>query len=174
MSYNPEVHHRRTIRLNGYDYSQEGAYFVTLVTHGRQCFLSEIENGQPKSSLFGRCAEAMLESLPIHFPVAINHKVVMPNHIHILLSIVGKEDQKNMLENLNSSLPGTQKQSLGAIVQTYKSITTRRIHALQRECQTPVWQRNYYEHIVRDQDDFDRIADYIQNNPINWENDELN
>ncbi len=175
MAFDPTVHHRRSIRLSGFDYSQSGSYFVTLVVQGRACIFGDISNNKINHSLIGQCVDANLQLLPNHFPIVLNRWVVMPNHIHVLLSI----DNKNKSSNPDSFIEetrqpsGTQPQSLGAIIQNFKSVSTRRIHAIQGNIQDSIWQRNYYEHVVRDQNDFDRIEDYIKKNPADWDSDDL-
>jgi putative transposase len=160
--------------MHGFDYTHAGSYFVTLVTEGREPLFGEIFNGQVCFSLAGHCAESMLQSFQVNSRVTLDTWVVMPNHVHILVTI--KEGPLNRQSGKDHpfELAGTSPRSLSAIVQNYKSVTTRKIHALKEFTGTPIWQRNFYEHIVRDQEDHDRIVEYIRNNPLDWEKDELN
>lgn len=170
MTYNPAVDHSRSIRLQNFDYSQSGAYFVTIVSHERRCIFGSIENDYVTLSLAGQCADAIISALPEHFPIEINHKVVMPNHIHFLVSINSDTSEK---ESNNTEPPrGTTTRSINAIVQNMKANTTRHIHRILNNDE-PVWHRNYFEHVVRDQNDFDRIYTYIENNPLTWQKDEF-
>lgn len=175
MPFNSAIHHRRSIRLPNFDYTQSGAYFITLVTQNRVHFFGEIENNNIRHNLTGQCVNSILQSLPLHFPIILNKWVVMPNHIHVLLTI--QNGHKPTVDDpvvMESSKPsGTQAHSLAAIVQNFKSISTRHIHSAGNFFNESIWQRNYYEHVIRDQNDFDRIMEYIENNPANWENDEL-
>jgi putative transposase len=142
MPYNPTVHHRRTIRLQGFDYSQAGSYFVTMVTYGRECLFGIIENGQLQSTLAGQCVTAVLQTLPSHFPITLDAWVIMPNHVHILLTIIGTSELNSRVDSIPlepySIFGGIQARSLGALIQNYKSISTRRIHAIQYYSQIPV------------------------------------
>jgi putative transposase len=182
---------RHSIRLPGYDYSQPGAYFVTLVTHHRECSLGEISAWKMRLSLAGAAAAAILQVLPAHFMVELDAWVVMPNHLHAILVLLNPEGEASRQgwghqQNLNdwdalhlctqvSPLPprGTIRGSLGAIVQNYKSIAARRINAARGSPGSVVWQRNYYEHIIRSKVDYEHIWEYIQNNPRCWAEDTL-
>jgi putative transposase len=175
MSSNSSIHHRRSIRLPNFDYTQSGAYFITMVTHKRFCLFGVIENNNIRHNLAGQCIDSILQSLPNHFPIVLNKWVVMPNHVHVMVTI--QNEHKPTIDDpivMELSHPlGTRARSIGAIVQNFKSISTRRIHSAGNNFNESIWQRNYYEHVVRDQNDFDRIIEYIENNPANWDNDEL-
>jgi len=169
------LHSRRSIRLKEYDYSQAGAYFVILCTHDREYTLGEIESGDVRLSPIGKIARAFWSEIPQHYPnVEIDEFVTMPNHLHGIIvihgdAVVGVQDfeplQKNTFQHI---LP----RSIGSILRAYKaSVTTR--------CRTNgyeyfKWQRNYYEHIIRDENSMNRIRKYILNNPLNWATDENN
>ncbi len=171
MPYDPATHHRRSVRLKGHDYTQPGAYFVTIVTHNRECVFGEIVNDQVRLNEWGEMAAACWRDLPRHFEfVTLDTWVVMPNHLHAILNIVeAKHSQK---AGNPSPLPprGTQPGSLGALIQNYKAITTRKIR---QSCRAPdifrfAWQRNYFEHVIRDNPDLGRIRRYIAANPVQW------
>jgi len=175
MKFDPDKHHRRSIRLKEYDYSQPGAYFVTICTKNRYVFFedSEIESFVMKTWL----------TLPDHFPnVALDEFVVMPNHIHGIIiirkgeALTGEPTTKLSSSDVNASpLPnGTQPHSLGAIIQNFKSISSRKVHQINRHHCISLWQRNYYEHIIRNETDLNNIRQYTMDNPINWEDDENN
>ena len=180
------THHRRSIRLPGYDYSNPGAYFVTIVTQARVSLFGEVAGGEMSLGLAGQCAAVIWQTLPNHFAVTLDTWVVMPNHLHGILVIHDpcKGEASGAVSTIirTGSLPdasplpphGTQSGSLGAILQNYKSVTTRRINALRGTSGNPVWQRNYYEHIVRDESELDRIRQYIVENPAKWQNDQEN
>jgi REP element-mobilizing transposase RayT len=193
MKYDPEKHHRRSIRLKGYDYSQAGFYFVTIVTHNRACLFGEIVDGAMHLNKAGKIARQEWLLLAKRFNVRLDAFVVMPNHIHAILVILDREIKPTQAgatlvfrQNLSASsaaLPtitsydaggsplhrpaGPAPGSLGAIIGQFKSRVTKRLGC-------PVWHRGYYEHIIRDDDSLDRIRMYIEANPINWAIDKEN
>jgi REP element-mobilizing transposase RayT len=158
MKFDPKIHHRRSIRLQGYDYSQAGAYYVTIVVHGRVRLLGEIVNGEMKLNRFGQIVQYVLCDLPKHYPHAeLDVFCIMPNHIHVILVL-----NHNVL---------VKRHPLSEIIRGFKSFSAKRINALRKTAGIPVWQRNYYEHIIRDAKDHEIKRNYILNNPQNWEND---
>jgi putative transposase len=184
LKYNPQKHHRRSIRLDGYDYTTPGAYFITLVTWQHEYLFGEINLEEMKLNLVGQCAAVILQNLPAHFPIKLDAWMIMPNHLHAILVMEESGDQyRPPIEQpvnqpaslrMDRSLPqGTVSRSLGAIVQNFKSISTRRINVLHNTPGLPLWQRNYYEHIIRQDHEWERIRKYIQNNPAQWAEDEL-
>ncbi len=153
--YDPNIHHRRSIRLPGYDYAQPGAYFVTLCTQGRENLFGQISEGQMQLSYAGQVVTDCWNALPRHFPeVELDTFVMMPDHIHGIL----------LLTNAR-----TEPHSLGTILHTFKSVSTRRIHRMGGSTGRRMWQRGYYEHILRDEADLDRAREYIALNPTRWE-----
>jgi putative transposase len=185
--YNSNQHHRRSIRLPGYNYTAAGAYFITICTHQRECLFGEVENGEMRLNLFGEIVRSVWTKLPQHFrSIELDEFVIMPNHMHgiIWLSGIGcrgeafaprlMQSSQNVDTNA-SPLPcnGTKSGSIGAIVQNSKSISTRRINQIRKTAGIPIWQRNYYEHIIRDDRALETIQQYIQNNPSSWQQDQL-
>lgn len=175
MKYDPAIHNRRSIRLKGYSYSLPGAYFMTIVTQGREMRLGEILEGEMVLSQFGCIVLNAWQELPRHYPnVELGDFVVMPNHVHGIVVLVD--------DSLCSSRGGSQTRPYDArpyeyhglpeIVRAFKSFSARRINAIRGTTGQPVWQRNYYEHIVRDQVEWERIIAYIQANPKNWQCDD--
>ena len=175
--------HRRSIRLPGYDYSQAGAYFVTICTYNRRPLFGEIHDGEMHLNSPGRMVSAQWLQLPYRFTdLELGEFVIMPNHIHGILVITGRGEASseeisasaNMLVTDASPLRpnGTVPGSIGATIQNFKSITSRKINKLSGKSKEPVWQRNYYEHVIRDETDYQAIHDYILSNPLNWEKDE--
>lgn len=185
--YNPDKHHRRSIRLQGYDYTAAGAYFITLCTQQRQCLFGEIEAGEMQLSLFGETVRSGWMQITGHFrSVKLDEFVVMPNHLHGILWLgdMGCKGEafaprvsllnQNVDANASPLRPnGTQPGSIGAIVQNFKSITTRHINRIRKTPGIPIWQRNYYEHIIQTDRALHNIRYYIQNNPSSWQQDTL-
>ena len=178
--FDPQKHHRRSIRLPGYDYSQAGAYYITIVTHQRDCLFGKIENEKMILSDLGKIADECWRAIPDHFPlVELGAYVVMPNHVHGIIVITDNGRGAALLrpytgpdENQNSHKINVKPGSLGAIVRSYKSAVSYRIH--KEHNATGIWQRNYYEHIIRDEKDLQNKTDYIDANPMLWDEDENN
>jgi REP element-mobilizing transposase RayT len=184
MAFGPEKHHRRSIRLKGYDYAQAGAYFITICAYQRACLFAQVENGTVVSSPYGRLAEQCWQVLPRDFPrVELDVFVVMPNHLHGIIVLAGchtagrgeafarrPPQPRSTPANASPlrSAYGTQPGSLAAIVQNFKSVSTRKINRTRATPGMPVWQRNYHEHIIRDEDELSRIREYVVNNPLQW------
>jgi REP element-mobilizing transposase RayT len=169
MSFDPEEHHRRSIRIKGYDYSQPGAYFVTICARDRECLLGSVL----RLNEFGEIAQRCWEEIPGHFPsVELDAFVVMPNHIHAILVVLGRGTacRAPTTEQFGRPIVG----SIPTIVRTYKSAATRRINALRATAGVSVWQRNYYEHLIRTQRELQSIREYILGNPAHWSEDRDN
>jgi putative transposase len=186
---NPKLqnHHRRSIRLKGYDYGEPGAYFITLVTWHRDCLFGEVQDGKMLKNQFGRLAENEWTRLSTRFThVLVDAFIVMPDHLHGILVITEKdrdnirlEDQTSpgnpsITEGGSSRLVGPAPGELGTIVGAYKSATARLINGIRRTPGGRVWQRNYYEHIIRNEQEWERIRAYILANPINYKDDQEN
>jgi putative transposase len=174
MKFDPQIHHRRSIRLSDYDYSQPGAYFITIVTRGRECLFGEIKDGEMQLSGMGQIAEEAWRAIPEHFPqVELGTYVVMPNHVHGIIIIRGMATNSSPSVGARHASPlpphGVKPKSIGAMVGSFKSAVTKRIG---RELHT--WQRNYYERIIRDDAEYNRIHLYIETNIDNWTIDEEN
>jgi putative transposase len=160
-----EYLNRKSIRLRGYDYSQLGAYFVTICVHNRKSLFGEIVNSEMKLNNLGLIAEAAWVDLPNHFPaIVLDTFIVMPNHTHGIIII---RDTRNI--NLLSLRP-----SLASIVGSYKATVSRNINRLRPTPDAPVWQRNYYEHIIRNNSALHHIRRYITENPEHWPKDPEN
>ena len=173
------THSRRPLRLRAYDYSQPGAYFVTLCTHNRQCMFGNISDNEMLLNSQGRIVEEeWLRTAHIRRQVTLDTFVVMPNHIHGIVVInestfsanVGATRRVAPTHGGHGPAPGT----LGAIVGQFKSTATKRINASRGSPKSLVWQRNYYEHVVRNEESLNRIREYIVNNPQHWDADENN
>ncbi len=174
MTYNPKKHHRRSIRLKGYNYAQPGAYFVTIVTHQRQLLFGDIVNGETVLNNMGLIVEAeWLRTAKIRTNVVLDEYVIMPNHIHGIIIITDDEipvgaTGGSPLQTDTQRPHGPTLHSLGAIMAGFKSAATKRLNRLRNTPNKPVWQRNYYDHIIRDEKEWDNIRKYIQTNPSEW------
>ncbi len=181
MSHNTDDHRRRSLRLPDYDYTQPGAYFVTICTYERKSIFGKVVNGEMILNEAGQVAQQEWLRLNIRFRhMDFSTYIVMPNHVHGIINVTADINCKELgdpalfagpLRGTNKShiLPG----SLGAVVRAYKASVTWRLRALGLINQTHIWQRNYYEHIIRNQRDFQAIYDYIQTNPQKWQQDRL-
>ncbi len=188
----PEKRRRRSMRLHGYDYSQAGAYFLTICTADRRILFGEVVDHQMVLNEAGRIVtDEWLRSARIRPEIELDAWVVMPNHIHGILTIadVGSErdrrsrpDQRSLTTGV--CLPGRGDRrvaptgpgpgSVGAIVAGFKSASAKRINAFRGTGGEPVWQRNYYEHVIRYEAVLNRIRQYIAENPARWAEDPEN
>ncbi|HMC97609.1 MAG TPA: transposase [Flavobacteriales bacterium] len=173
-----ERYHRRSIRLRGYDYAQAGAYFITLCTHDRSHLFGRIANAVMELNACGEAAQHCWDAIPGHFPlVELDAFQVMPNHVHGIVVITGGNTSRGATHAspLQGAGPnGPMAGSLGAIVGSYRSAVSRMINRSRGTPGEPVWQRNYFERIIRDSAEHGRIAQYIADNPSNWTTDEMN
>jgi REP element-mobilizing transposase RayT len=167
--FHSNKHHRRSVRLPGYDYSNPGAYFVTLCLHGRECLLGDVVDGQMVLSEMGRIAQQMWDRLPSRFPgIETDAFVIMPNHVHgiIVITAVGAIHESPLRRD--ESPQQRRKMLLPKIVGYFKMNTAKRANAIRSMPGSPFWQRNYYEHVVRDERELNTIRQYIYNNPKKW------
>ena len=193
MSYNPNTHHRRSIRLKGYDYSQAGLYFVTICCQDRICRFGKIENGEMILNNCGKIAYDEWEKLPERYPnMFLDIFQIMPNHIHGVIALGEMRDAavgatlavalNNNAVALNDDGATANRATarvaptVGNIIGAYKSLITNKcleICKFQGEYMGKLLQRDYWEHIIRNEQSYQRIANYIVNNPENWENDKF-
>ncbi len=229
MPYNKDIHHRRSIRLKDYDYSQSGLYFLTICTQDRECKLGNIVNGEMVLNELGNEIDNVWKELPNHFPnIECDIYQIMPNHIHgiIIINKLTNASDKNVgvdarptpteikrpntiINDINNvwidvigadadiigidaigvdarSTPTLEmeekeqelkkKETLGDIVCAFKSLSVVRClknYKSRNETLGKLWQRNYYEHIIRTPQEYYKIANYIISNPYNWTKDEL-
>lgn len=206
MSYNPRIHHRKSIRLKGYDYSQAGLYFLTICVQNRLCLFGDVVNGKMILNDAGRMVEREWLDLPRRFSfIKLQEFVVMPNHFHSIVEILGATlvvapDEPVAPINpvvSNKSVPPNEPvipndesvqpqgiaptinpKTVGDMVGAFKSIVTvEYIRGVKQNNWQPfhgkLWQRNYWEHIIRDERSHLRISEYILNNPKKWDNDKL-
>lgn len=171
-----QPHHRRSIRLPGYDYSAAGAYFITICTQGRECLFGQIVDGEMRLNALGEIVRAEWEkSATIRAEIEICEYVIMPNHIHAIVMIHWSDGRgvRPDAPTSGSSPIGPKPKSIGALIAGFKSAATTCINQTRQTPGAPVWQRNYYERIIRDEASYENIAAYILNNPGQWETDQL-
>ncbi|MCZ8222753.1 MAG: transposase [Microcystis sp. LE19-84.1B] len=221
MSFDPEKHHRRSIRLNNYDYGQPGAYFVTLCAYRQQFWFGEIKNHQMRLNQIGKIvAYEWVSTCKIRPNFQLDQWIIMPNHLHGIVIITDYFNNKNQgdlgarnaplhhqnwgdlgarnaplhhqnwgdlgarnapLHHQNWGDLGARNaplqrkpNSLSSFIAGFKSAVTRRINLLRQNKEIPIWQRNYYESIIRDEKSLSAIREYIINNPKCWQNDPEN
>jgi len=161
MPYDPTKHHRRSIRLQSHDYTQNGTYLVTIVCRDRASLLDDPH--------FRAGAEEAWRWLAVQYEyVHLDQYVVMPNHLHGLIVIRGTR------RGGSRTAPTAKRKPLGRLVAAFKTVSTKRINEMRGTPGLPVWQRNYYEHVVRSEDELNRVRQYILDNPTRWEEDREN
>lgn len=196
MKYDPQKHHRRSIRLKGYDYTQVGAYFVTICTWQRECLFGDVVNNEMQLSRAGETVKFNWYYLPRRYPhVKLDTFVIMPNHVHGIIVLtdddattvcsVGAGLEKistretNIIakptptESVTAKSTPAKRHGLPEIIRGFKTFSARRINQIRCVSDVPVWQRNYYEHIIRSEKSLQKIREYIINNPLSWQQDEL-
>lgn len=208
--YNPELHHSQSIRLRGYDYSCQGAYFITICVKNRELLFGyivcwgdrSVAPVSPSMQLneFDQIAyNEWIKSAEIRSEIELGPFVVMPNHIHGIV-IIKNNGNRDYIDGrrcrgdrpvaptnaptssdapmtpdapTNVAPTGPKPKSIGASIAGYKSSITKQINIMRKSPGEPVWQRNYYDHIIRDKKSFRSISAYIANNPVNWQEDKF-
>jgi REP element-mobilizing transposase RayT len=173
MKYDPNKHHRRSIRLPGYDYRTTGAYFITICSWQRECLFGEVINDQMQLSPYGKTVLFNWSLLPKRYQnVALDNFIVMPNHVHGIIVLKGNPEI-NFTESEKFGLRESKIHPLSEIVRGLKTSSARRINQMRYLTGISVWQRGYYEHIIRNEESLVAIREYIVNNPLLWGKDEL-
>jgi putative transposase len=190
-SHDDPDHHRRSMRLRGYDYAQAGAYFVTICTYDRACLLGDIVDGTMRLNDAGQVVQEGWTAIARQYSgIAIDAFVVMPNHIHgiIMIAATGTTGPTgatttpvgaqfiapNPVPHSNTTNAMNRAPTVGEIVRAYKARVTVTINQRRGTRGVPVWQRNFYDHIIRDDEALDRIRQYIVDNPAQWAHDPEN
>ncbi|MEI7840468.1 MAG: transposase [Methylococcaceae bacterium] len=194
MTYNPDIHHRRSIRLKGYDYSQAGLYFVTICTHYSLPLFGEIIKGEMILNEAGMMIQNQWRKINQRFlSVVLHESIVMPNHFHAIIELVGanpcgcpaSDNETNEMSEIFADKragfidkrAGTSPApTIGDIVGAFKSLTTNEYikNVRQNNWQSfekRIWLRNYHEHIIRDENSYVKISNYVQTNPQKWRED---
>lgn len=155
-----ELPKRKPNRLPDYNYSSPGAYFITICTKDRKCIFWERVGAsiarpqKPRLTSWGKIVDAAINKIPFCYPaISVDHYVIMPNHVHLLLQINTDKDGRAMLAP-----------TISKIVQQLKGIVTKQIGF-------SVWQKLFHDHVIRGEQDYLKIWEYIDNNPLRWEDD---
>jgi len=175
------IFHRRSIRLKEYDYSQSGSYFVTVCTQDHEEIFGKIIDGEMLLNDVGKIVERCWKEIPNHFKdVGLDQFICMPNHVHGIIVIWSNdnENQKNVGAihelPLHEKMVTRRKMLLPRIIGYFKMNSSKQINVVNGTIGQPVWQRNYYEHVIRSEEELNKIRRYIINNPPKWEYDQEN
>lgn len=166
MKYNPEIHHRHSLRFPDYDYSKNGYYFVTIVVKNRLLLFGNVINGMMNLNDAGKMIDNVWNNLPKYIPgIEIDCGIVMPNHFHAIINLNHEQNAKRL--------------SLTDVMERFKSFTTHDyindVRNLNWEpFHAKLWQRNYYDRIIRDKKELNHLKKYIKENPEKWDQDEEN
>ena len=160
---------RRSVRLKEYDYSQSGEYFVTICTNNHECIFGNIIQEEMKLSPEGKIGQRYWEEIPKHFSnVQLDEYIIIPNHIHGIIilteSMVGTRHAVSLQEQFAKPVIG----SVPTIVRSFKSAATKRINEMRHTPSFPVWQKRFYDRVIRDDNELNNIRDYIRNNVLQW------
>ncbi len=194
--YNPKYHNRKSIRLKGYDYASSGLYFVTICVQNRLCLFGDITQGNMVLNQAGKMVDIWYKALENKFSnIKCREYIIMPNHFHGIIEIVGADQRVCPNHNINtqnhlgnpkqdlSGQPNIEGEHTGSplhqVIQWFKTMTTnayiRNVKQNNwKRFDGKLWQRNYYEHIIRNHESYYNISKYIINNPLTWEKDKLN
>jgi len=167
MGFDKNIHRRKSIRLQGYLYSQQGAYFVTICTHQRQSLFGSVVDGVMTLNGVGEIVNTIWQELPRHYAdIKLDEYVIMPNHFHGIVCINRAVEALLAAPEIQSSAP-----TLGAILRRFKSMSAIAVNRCLNQQGQHVWQRNYYEHIIRNEQAYQNIFEYIRTNPQKWHDD---
>lgn len=192
--YNPEIHHRRSIRIKGYDYSREGLYFITICTFNHESLFGHIDNSDMVLAEYGEIAnKEWLQTGEIRNKITLNEFVIMPNHMHGIIEIsdsirrgtmpralVSNTQADSIRKHCGAKEKGTWQRApteqfgkptsntIPTIVRGFKSTVTKQINNIRNTPGQSVWQRSYYEHVIRNEKSYNRISEYIRYNPERW------
>ncbi len=186
MTYNPKIHHRRSIRLQGYDYSQNGAYFITLCAQDRKSIFGKVVNGEMQLSPFGIIVrDEWLKTSEMRKNIEMDEFMVMPNHFHGIIVIDDFDSARTgTLQRTPTRAPTKEEfgkptsNTIPTIIRGFKSAVTKQINTIQINAGVynmpeRIWQKNYYEHVIRNEISLNKIREYIMSNPLNWKEDDL-
>ena len=169
---------RRRMRLKGYDYSTPGAYFITVCTQDRRPLFGRVFNGKMSPNRLGAVVEDCWAELPDHYGgVTLDAFVLMPNHVHGVILLEDEPNGPSVGAGLQPAFArdeASRRHGVPEIVRAFKTFSARRINRMRASTGAPVWQRGFYDHVIRDQDELDRVRTYILDNPRKWSEDSDN
>ncbi len=172
MKYDPKIHHRRSIRLKGYNYANPGWYFVTACTYQRKLLFGDVIQGQMRPSVIGSIVRECWNEIPQHFPTSqLDVSIVMPNHLHGIILIGPGTPWRPRTDAPVEAFGKPAPASLATFMRLFKQAVTVRARAVVGTCHDvpqQIWHENYYEHIIRNEDELNRIREYICDNPSRW------
>ncbi len=189
MKFDPEKHHRRSIRLKGYDYSRPGAYYVTICVHNRECLFGNITDGKMHLNEYGKIVQTeWLKSSEIRDEIELDAYQIMPNHFHCIVIIQDVAINRNRgdrpiapawpiattLSSIDPVIFKMKPKSLSSLMAGFQSPVTSKINQLRGTPKQDVWQRNYFDRIIRNDKELNRIRKYIIENPMKWDMDKEN
>ena len=161
LKFDKGKHHRRSIRLKNYDYSQGGAYFVTICTFNKECLLGNILDGEMQLSEIGKVVADCWRWLGEQYDyVYLDEWIIMPNHLHGIIVITDESRGGSR----TARPKGVKRKPLGRLIGAFKTVSTKCINDIRKTSHMPVWQRNYYEHIIRNEKELNGTREYIVNN----------
>ena len=167
MKYDSQIHHRKSVRIPGYDYAQDGWYFVTICTHNHNVLLGDVVNGEMVLNEYGQIVSKIWKWLPEQYKyIKLHEWIIMPNHLHGII-----EYHNDGRGGLRTAPTDIKIKPLGRIIGAFKTVSTKHINKIQNTPGHKSWQRNYYEHIIRNEKDLNRIGEYIIYNPLKWPED---
>ncbi len=182
MTYDPQKHHRKSVRLKEYDYSKPNAYFITICTYNKECILGTITNGEMRLNEYGKIVEnEWLKTPAIRTYVLLDKYIIMPNHIHGIIIIDSRDtvpvSPRATVEVAESRVPHVPpfeqfgrptSHSIPTIIRSFKAATTKQIREIQKTHRQAIWQPRFYEHIIRNPHELDQTREYIIYNPLKW------
>ena len=178
MDKEKELPKRKSTRLKNFDYSTKGAYFITICTHNRKCVLSRIvgaihESPEIQLTEYGKIVDKVINNFSNGSNVMIDRYVIMPNHIHMIVIIESDEELRAIrgLGEANVTSPLQVRSAVSKVIGYIKMNSSKEIHNIYGN--TTVWQRGFYDHIIRNREDYNEINKYIHENPARWFYDEL-
>jgi putative transposase len=184
--YTDENKRRRSVRLDRFDYASRGFFFVTICTHNKQTTLGRVINYKTQLSALGDIVEESWLAIPQHLPnVLLDEWVITLNHLHGIVIIKYPKGFDLEVKGTACRAPTTRDAhyekfgkpvsgSLSTIIRSFKSAVTKRVNEVRPDRKSPFWQRNYFEHVIRDEESMNKIRNYIWENPIHWWSDEYN
>ena len=157
--------------MSHYDYNTPGAYFLTFCTHNRKHILSRIvgathESSRPQLTTCGKIVDTIIQNIPDHLHVTIDQYVIMPNHVHLIAVITEERMNRSIVE-----LPSHARSMISKLIGYIKMNASKAIR--QQYGDVSVWQRGYFDHVIRNRADYAALAEYIQTNPLRWKLDKL-